>query len=130
MYYDIDVGEKTFNVRPIAICVPNKDSTQHTFVTRVWNFASECKSVGAVDLRPTLANINIAALKIAPAKGKRRCWLRLGVEVGLDITFIVSWRSDGRKVNDISSVCISKLVIGAATEGGGGGGRWWCFRPI
>ena len=70
-------------MHPIIICVPNKDSEQHTFATRVWNFASEYKPVGAVDLRPTLANINIAVLKIAPTKGKRRRWLRLGIEVGL-----------------------------------------------
>lgn len=95
----------------MVICVPNKGSEQHSSTTRVWNFASECRAVGSISLDSTLVSINIAALRRGPVKGKRRCWLRLGVEVGLDITFTVSWRPNGHKVQDDIDLCCSKLTL-------------------
>jgi hypothetical protein len=117
IYYDIDAKAKTFDVGPIVICIPNQDSQRYQSADRVWNFASECRPVGTVNLVPTLASINIAKLCKSSVKGKRRCWLRLGVEVGLDIAFTVYWRGDGRKVNDDASFHTSKLVLELPFDG-------------
>ncbi|PVH70475.1 hypothetical protein DL98DRAFT_554018 [Cadophora sp. DSE1049] len=111
VYYDIDADAEKCVVRPIAFCIPNQGSQEYTSGPCAWNFASECRLVGMLDIMPTLAGINVAALRRGPVKGKRRCWLRLGVEVGMDITIKVSWRSDGRKPQDEKGLCSSTLTL-------------------
>jgi len=111
VYYDIDADAEKCDLRPIAFCIPNQGSQEYTSGRCVWNFASECRLVGMLDIMPTLAGVDVAALRRGPVKGKRRCWLRLGVEVGMDITIKVSWRSDGRKPQDEKGLCSSTLTL-------------------
>ena len=100
MYYDLQATAKAFDVQPIIFCVPSENSRTYTSGTRVWNFASECRPVGVIDLVPTLADINVADLKVILRKGKRRCWLRLGVNIGVDVTVTVSWKYNGQRFKD------------------------------
>ncbi|PVH67614.1 hypothetical protein DL98DRAFT_639763 [Cadophora sp. DSE1049] len=74
VYYDIDADAdaEKFDVRPIAFCIPNEGSQDYTSGPCVWNFASECRLVGMLDIMPTLAGIDVAALRRGPVKGKRR----------------------------------------------------------
>ncbi|KAH6703016.1 hypothetical protein BKA61DRAFT_494386 [Leptodontidium sp. MPI-SDFR-AT-0119] len=111
VYYDIDADAEKFDVHPIVFCIPNEGSQEYTSGPCVWNFASECRLVGMLDIMPTLAGIDVAALRRGPVKGKRRCWLRLGAQVGMDITIKVAWRSDGRKPKDETGLCSSTLTL-------------------
>lgn len=111
VYYDIDADAEKFDVRPIVFCIPNEGSQEYTSGPCVWNFASECRLVGMLDIVPTLAGIDVAALRRGPVKGKRRCWLRLGAQVGMDITIKVAWRSDGRKPKTEIGLCSSTLTL-------------------
>ena len=111
VYYDIDADAEKFDVRPIIFCIPNEGSQEYISGRCVWNFASECRLVGMLDIMPTLAGIDVAALRRSPVKGKRRCWLRLGVQVGMDITIRVAWRPDGRKAKDDKGLCSSTLTL-------------------
>jgi hypothetical protein len=109
IYYDIDADAEKFDVLPITFCVPNEGSQEYTSGTCIWNFASDCRLVGVLDLVPTMATLNVAALR--RLKGKRRCWLRVGVEVGVDIAIIVSWGPDGRRVKDDVGLCSARLTL-------------------
>jgi hypothetical protein len=67
--------------------------------------------VGTIDLEPILENTNIAALRKGPVIGKRRLWLRFGVKVDMDITVVVSWRPNGRKVSNKTDICSATLIL-------------------
>jgi hypothetical protein len=95
----------------MLFCVPNKGSQTHISGIRVWNFASECRPVGSIDLVPTLANLNVADLRRIPKTGKRRCWLRLGVKVGIDVTITVSWKCNGQMFDDGGQGSCSATLI-------------------
>ena len=99
------------DVEPIILCIPNKGSEEYISGTSLWNFASECRSVGAIDITPTLQSIDVSSIK-RNGTGFRQCWLRLSIAVSVDIAITVSWRRDGSRVKkgeaDLSS---AKLTI-------------------
>ena len=92
--YDINANVKKFDVRSIAFCVPNIGSQEYASGPCIRNFASDCMQIGAIELMPTLANLIVVALQRVKGKrrghGKRRCWIRLAVQVGMDVTIKVS----------------------------------------
>jgi hypothetical protein len=63
-----------------------------------WNFASECRRIGTIDLEPTSAEIDISRPRKVATEDKRRLWVRLDIEVGIDITISVFWKPNGNRV--------------------------------
>ncbi|CAD6442469.1 3b1c5d94-71da-4aaa-ad5b-e1f54b981972 [Sclerotinia trifoliorum] len=111
IYFDIDINAKNLNLLPIDICIPNRDAETYTSKTGLWNFASECRTIGALHLKSTITNIDIGALRKVATKGLRRLWLRLSIEVDIDINVVVSWRPDGRKLKEDTEFCSTKLTL-------------------
>ncbi|EDO00501.1 predicted protein [Sclerotinia sclerotiorum 1980 UF-70] len=111
IYFDIDINAKILNLLPIDICIPNKDAETYTSENRLWNFASECRTIGALHLESTITNIDIGALRKVATKRLRRLWLRLSIEVDIDINVVVSWRPDGRKLKEDTEFCSTKLIL-------------------
>ncbi|PQE05337.1 Heat shock Hsp70 protein [Rutstroemia sp. NJR-2017a BVV2] len=75
IYYDIDANRTTLDLSPIDICTPNATTLY---------------------LQPILTGINIEKLEES-IEGKRRVWVQLGFEVGMEIIVEVFWRYDGYK---------------------------------
>jgi hypothetical protein len=64
IFYDIDPkAEKVDDVEPIILCVPDECSEAYISGPDTWNFASECQTVGAIEISPTLEGIKVAKLR-------------------------------------------------------------------
>ncbi|EDN93483.1 predicted protein [Sclerotinia sclerotiorum 1980 UF-70] len=111
IYFDIDINAENLNLLPIDICIPNKDAETYTSKICLWNFASECRTIGALHLESTITNIDIGTLRKVATKRLRRLWLRLSIEVDIDINVVVSWRPDGCKLKEDTKFCSSKLTL-------------------
>lgn len=99
------------NLLPIDICIPNEDAETYTSGNRLWNFASECRTIGALHLESIITNIDVGALRKVATKSLRRLWLRIGVKVDIDINVVVSWRPDGRKLIEDTEFCSTELTL-------------------
>ncbi|PQE03466.1 hypothetical protein CJF30_00010863 [Rutstroemia sp. NJR-2017a BBW] len=112
IYYDIDANRTTLDLYPIDIRTPNASVPTYQSGIRKWNFASQCTTVATLDLQPILKGINIEKLEES-AEGKRRLWVQLGFEVGMEIIVEVFWRHDGHKctaeMSEFSANCKVKI---------------------
>ncbi|KAJ8070705.1 hypothetical protein OCU04_001076 [Sclerotinia nivalis] len=98
IYFDVDANTENLNLLLINICIPNTNAKTYISETGPWNFASEYRTIGAIDLELILAKIKIGALRKVAKKSLRRLWLRFGIEVGIDINTTVSWISNGYQI--------------------------------
>nr|AJX18184.1 hypothetical protein [Clarireedia homoeocarpa] len=111
IYFDIDANETTPDILPIDLCIPNTDAVTYDSGMRKWNFASHCTTVATVDLQPIVADIMIGNLKKAAGK-RRRFWLHLGFEVGIEVIVEVFWCSDGLRCSAETSDHSKKCHVG------------------
>jgi hypothetical protein len=122
IFYDIDPKAEKVDVEPIILCVPDDGSEAYISGPDTWNFASECQTVGAIEISPTLEGIKVAKLrtqKVGGGKVKRRLWLRLSIAVGVDIAVTLSWRYDGCRVKGDRGTSFAKLCLKLDLPGGG-----------
>ena len=50
-------------------------------------------------------------LRKVPRTAKRRCWVRLGVRIGVDLTVTVSWKRNGQKLKDDGQDSFSAMLL-------------------
>ncbi|KAF7865658.1 hypothetical protein EAF04_005824 [Stromatinia cepivora] len=72
IYFDIDINAKNLNLLLIDIYIPNKEAETYTSGNCLWNFASECRTIGALHLESIITNIEVGAFRKVATKSLRR----------------------------------------------------------